>query len=351
MYRALLFSLVGIPALAGYLISNHWDGMWWTPWFILSCLLVVPTAFYAGKKFHPCIIPALLSSAWGALELVWGQSRYYTEEPATQLVIRTSAGYFLVTLLLFTVLFSWLKKKHIRDLEDAFGWLGFANAVLVLGQWVYGSPILGGLFKNPSMSGCLIAITLPLFYRIAPRRWMVLFAVTAILIQGRNIPIGLLVLVTCVRLIPDCRVLALPILAFLASMPMWMNRVLLNGRLETWTVSMKWWWANANHWFGMGPGTSLYWLPEIERRQYLRENWFFIMHSDWLQILFEQGIIGFVCAALVYVVAIKKSAQRRTLFASLVGYGTCAAVNFPLYLPSHALLGGVLVASALRRDE
>jgi len=109
-------------------------------------------------------------------------------------------------------------------------------------------------------------------------------------------------------------------------------------------LSMKWWDQNANVWVGLGPGTTTILLPYIQKINDWSESYLYIyMHSDWLQILFEHGVLGLISALGLFFYLIHRSRHNPYLTLSIVTYGIFMICNFPMRLPLTALLGAVLV--------
>ena len=70
-----------------------------------------------------------------------------------------------------------------------------------------------------------------------------------------------------------------------------------HGRLDTWLSFIQYWKSRGLEvWsFGTGPGSFVWISPALQQFQYAIYSQ---MHNDWLQILFEEGVIGFVLALL-----------------------------------------------------
>lgn len=70
------------------------------------------------------------------------------------------------------------------------------------------------------------------------------------------------------------------------------------------------------------------------------------MHNDWLEIVFNEGWVGFTLALLAYLHALFRSFNRRYLFTALFVYGLTMLVQFPLRYPGVAFLGALLATEA-----
>ncbi len=71
------------------------------------------------------------------------------------------------------------------------------------------------------------------------------------------------------------------------------------------------------------------------------------MHNDWLQILFELGIIGLAAAIIFYICLIKHSWNKKNyLFPIVCTYGFISLTQMPLRVFVFQLLGACLIMMA-----
>jgi hypothetical protein len=80
-------------------------------------------------------------------------------------------------------------------------------------------------------------------------------------------------------------------------------------RIEHWKVFFAWW-AQSWHWIvlGVGPGTFI-WISIIMGK--FTTPLFLQMHSDWLQVLWEEGLVGFSLSIWVWMDAVRRARQQR----------------------------------------
>lgn len=76
------------------------------------------------------------------------------------------------------------------------------------------------------------------------------------------------------------------------------------SRLPMWKAAVAWWNLHGNLWFGTGAGTFFWLGPKMAEFQ--PPLWFFL-HNDWLQILFELGIIGLALSFGVFLQTLKRA--------------------------------------------
>jgi O-antigen ligase len=98
------------------------------------------------------------------------------------------------------------------------------------------------------------------------------------------------------------------------------------GRLRMWAAYMDWWLANASPWFGAGPG-SFNWIGPLT---FMDEYQYYWMHNDWLQILFEYGIIGLALSLAILVKLLRSKDPRIQTFT--VGVAAVMCFYSPLHL-------------------
>lgn len=87
------------------------------------------------------------------------------------------------------------------------------------------------------------------------------------------------------------------------------------------------------HWLGMGLGSFVAYGPIIQAQTgfMLGDRWWLSLHSDWLQLVFEQGYIGAVLGLWLYLDSLWR-ADRETRMA-LVLLGICGLGYFPMQVP------------------
>jgi O-antigen ligase len=120
------------------------------------------------------------------------------------------------------------------------------------------------------------------------------------------------------------------------------------GRLDVWFNSMGYIEDRSNFWTGAGLGSFWVLGPSLNPGGQEIFTW---MHSDWLQTLFEQGILGFLSVAILYVHALVRAKRNEALFVSLAGLGAFAIANMPLRFPLAGLYGAVLIQWAMAERE
>lgn len=120
-----------------------------------------------------------------------------------------------------------------------------------------------------------------------------------------------------------------------------------NGRHEVWKLMMGFWADRSDQLFGLGGGTFFYAGPVIQLRSGYQYNILFgFMHNEYLQLLWEQGYVGFALILATGLATLKRSLDRPWLLASLFTYGFIMLTQYPFRFFSSALIGALLVREA-----
>jgi len=111
-----------------------------------------------------------------------------------------------------------------------------------------------------------------------------------------------------------------------------------HSRIDAWTEFMMVWWHQG--WIvraiGFGPGS----FPCISILNYPGKGELFIqMHSDWLQFIFEYGILGFSLILSVLIKSIKECWNDTPMLAALFGCAAFATTYHPMrFMPTMILV-------------
>src|SRR3990167_7653314 len=73
--------------------------------------------------------------------------------------------------------------------------------------------------------------------------------------------------------------------------------------------------------------------------------WWTWAHSDWIQVLYELGIIGLICYLAMFLFALRAAyINNQYVFQALVIYSITSLANFPAHFGGHAFIGVAIVA-------
>ena len=221
-----------------------------------------------------------------------------------------------------------------------FRCIGVVSSAMILFRFSMGWVPYGVLMQG-SMDGCFLVALLPLYFS----RWKeLLFAIIAIFAVGQSWPLGCFFAVLGLFCLVRRRYLLFGA-AFALSIVLGYALVgdqLFNssGRVKMWGICMSWWAQSADWMSGMGAGSFR--ILGVMLSQTIEK--FTFLHNDWLQILFEQGIIGVIMTLILYVKGCLRSGE--SLFLALAAYGLWGCANMPLRYPLAALYGAFLIVSA-----
>lgn len=120
-----------------------------------------------------------------------------------------------------------------------------------------------------------------------------------------------------------------------------------SGRVGKYNQFMTFWATNPK-WviFGVGPG-SFMWTSLLMDK--FKGELFLQMHSDWLQILWEYGLVGFLLSVAVFIGAAKDACKNPRSLAAVFGAGAFMLTYHPLHFFPTALLIAVIYVS--RKDS
>jgi hypothetical protein len=101
------------------------------------------------------------------------------------------------------------------------------------------------------------------------------------------------------------------------------------NRMKFWAPYIIWWLEKANPWVGTGLG-SFEWISATQNIRQLDGRSRMWLHSDWLQILFETGIVGFLASfALYFLILLRLTGHNRAYWLALgVAMMTYSPVQF-----------------------
>lgn len=120
-----------------------------------------------------------------------------------------------------------------------------------------------------------------------------------------------------------------------------------SGRFETWKKTMVWWVDNVNWFVGSGTG-SFWWLGSAIQDK--KTGLLAFMHNDWLQILFEQGIIGLALMAALFVQAFRRT-KKLHLRVTLAGISVAMLAQYPLRMMLGLVFVLFILFDSLEKEE
>lgn len=370
---------------------------WWSKWSVglAVCAIIIGIRFskILKCKFFGAAVAWIILS--GLFTFSWRDNMYQRFfSPDDLNAIYYTSAYGLCCALILFLSCSSLTAKIAGQIVDAFSCLCVISSTLIIVQFLRGktdSFHTGGFFDQGSMEGIFIAITYPLFaFRptvnlndwrpSAFGRWFGLYGILsplfAVLIlcgpARASQPIGVMFVVFCVWIFREPykfhwggKEIFIPVqykslmILFLISVTgavcLKINPEFLSDsdRFPTYKMNIKFLLDRpiANI-VGTGTGTYEKIGPSLQKAMNIMPGpeKFLWAHSDWLQIWFENGLIGLFlvigtgCVAFLRAI---KSKDRWWAGVSLAGYGAGMVFNFPCHLAVHAFLGIFLLVLCL----
>ena len=195
-----------------------------------------------------------------------------------------------------------------------------------------------GIFGNYSMDGVAIALVLPSLFAIHTpyiafdllKRALPLIAL--ILNPGTTplLCLGVAAVYHLIHIKRTPQAIFLGSLILLAGLVHVGPKELINpsDRFEKWSLFMSWWWDYGKHLLGTGLG-SFEWLGFVIQGQ-PKHNQFLMMHNEYLQVLFEGGVIGLTLFLTGFVFTLKKSKETHWLFLTWIMAGITFLTQYPL---------------------
>jgi hypothetical protein len=328
--------------------GDYWFDHYLGKWAVLMGVLSTYISYRVGEKTHWSV------GAFVAI-LLLGSIRSF----GYTFVDRDSV-YTAFSLLTFVSFLAWLPKKYSETLITFFAVVCLASSAYTIAEF----PLLGfyraAFSGNASMNGCLIACTVPFFDRWAAGkrdRYLLLAPiVAAIYMTDASIPLGVLSVVIGAYLWHHCGWRGTLAAAASGALVLGIGALLqgekilsTSGRTEYWKDVLTWWASSDREWLGQGTGTGRMIFQGMWRNKgHLNAQW---AHSDWLQLLFENGLVGLTAGCLAFYFTLRAARNRTWLFAAVLGYGAMAFFNYPVHLPIHSFLGASLIWLAFQKEQ
>lgn len=360
----------------------------WSQIFLCLSLFSIVIAYNLAKRIHWSVFLPVASTllhfcfyGFGRFSLIDEFNRF--TRPGIKLGVFFSGAAFLFYILFF----SQLQRKHLKHLIAGLSLAVIADAFYVIYQWVagYNENTRGGFLGYPGMNGCFMAMGLPLIMNLTPRflRYILISAIVlAVSLSNSSVPFGVLAVVLgawfFVSKIRYKKLIAsVSLVGALIGGYFVLGDTLLDdsSRLITYREYLKFWASDeyriqGTHTiiasqplqmiFGWGNGTFISYGPMIQREtgagmtfeQGMAIGTVFWAHSDWLQLLFEQGIVGLMGVLIMYFLALKRSYRmtNKSVFVGLLAFAACALLDYPAHLAPTSILGMTLILFALRKE-
>lgn len=344
-----------------------------TQWFLGSLGLGI--LFCRGLSRYVGILPRITLFYFIA-RIAWVtcyvDNQFSTYDELVRMQIYFCASHFgfllgLIVPLMFLIPLGF-RRQYQNNIGEAIGYFGVLNSMYVIAGWVWGVGILpngigySGFLNYAGLNGALIACTVPYqrYLKDGHQLWAGVFTLAAICLSKSAIPFGVLWMVWLATwwaysrfsIWKSARVALVTSPVLIAALwilnpgPLFTSA----GRFPMYRVFLKHWWDNANHWVGFAPGAFIALAEKIQILTGFNvtpraDGTLLIfaytnMHSDWGQMLFENGYIGVLLVACCVIESLMNLlVDKRIEFASLVGFVACAVFSAPTRNFPFAIVG------------
>lgn len=377
----LVSSLAFFAAILG---SREWQDQW----FLYTFFILISTSiFFVAPKlgrtaavfFFYCLASA--SYAW-----LWRHNRYFNVEPNGQMALRHFAADAAIKLLLIVI-------PLLAIVKNRRQYMGFGKAAAVMFiilnigfQFfqafreldIYGSlcareNVCGGALGNPSLSIGFMVCLLPIALKECTRSgkiFIYVMSAISVFLSKSSIAIGLFAIVSFIYGIMSFWPLLVmaPIALFAGKAAIGSVFLSSGNRFEMWKFFMEKWFSNQANWlFGMGYGTFGVFARHIQRGlkdigdgrverwwpAMKEEHWWVWMHNDWLEIIFNTGVVGILLALAVYYKGARGYYVRREWpeLQTFLLFGILMGCNYPTHVHIPAFFGGWLLIGGLVKSH
>lgn len=210
------------------------------------------------------------------------------------------------------------------------------------------------LLKNPSTNAAMIVLCLPYCLRWKLWwTWPLTFWIVASQ-QGATawLMLSAILFVTIIRHSTKKITCLLGVTGLGLATYTWYARpsfFLFFDRWDEYKLAARFWWENVNPWIGSGLGTFQVLGPAMQKwdSRPVTEVWM-SLHSDWLQLVFELGVIGTCLATWLVVDTILRTENKARL--SLIAACLFGLFYFPMQIPLVAFFLILIVVQSQKRS-
>lgn len=199
-----------------------------------------------------------------------------------------------------------------------------------------GYPRYSGLLVNPSLNAVAILLTVPFtcgYTRLA----LELLSVPLIFVTESTTAAAVYVVIKTMQL-------RRPWLVFLMAPFLFMHDFFGKTRWQEYLFFWEKFKDHINPLIGSGPNTFYFWGPYFQNQAGRKTDYWLWLHSDAFQLLFEQGIIGFILwGVALSTIVFKKQRFYRPENQALVGWLVSSITYFPIHSDMLAFIFVLLI--------
>lgn len=333
-------NIPGILLSLLFIYSLSWNQMYFKLQAFLTMLAMVSLIAYKLQKISDILVAIIFSHAMiGSLFLsVYPVSPYKNAGKWWEIDIDLLSSHSFMYLLLCAACFLLFSGKKM------LGAVLFVSVVdsliMVFNKFFSSSAVAFGLMHNSSMDATFAACMFPALLfssrtlKIKFKTPLILLSLTSVFLAQSSNGFGILavgVFAYYLSIKKSWRLAVFPLIIMAVGYVCDQNLFNSTGRFVNYERSMLFWWDNVNHWIGTGIGTYWRFGPHIQTLlKQFDHGYFTFMHSDWLQVLFELGFVGFFGCLILLVKNLFRSKGNPLVFSLLASYGAACVFNMPL---------------------
>lgn len=317
--------------------------------FLVLILLVSYFAYHIGSKSKSVV--AGLLSGWILISGIMVSHNPGIVSSIIDMRLRVIAakGFCVVSMFLFLI--STIDRKWVSSMFLFFEIMAIIQTILLLKYGV-------GLFSADSMDAAFVAVILPISF-LRPKQYpywfqFILMAIPPFILfaprLGNTFFVALATMTFSYLALKRKRIaliLTIPLIAGIMALSYRMNGISFfrhADRTEQWKFFMNWLFENEKQWLGTGLSTFQWVGPILQNKT---TDIFIWMHSEPLQIIFEQGLLGFALALILTYQCLSRSVKTPWLFVASIGLITISLTQFPLRYPVGQFLTLLLIRASL----
>lgn len=360
-----------LSALTWLAVAWNFGGDYYSgKWLGFGILGLALTAIQIHKKYGAAAATCIsFCTASMLYMLLYSGNRYSTVQPYDAMALKLFSTESMLKLYMVIVPLL-IFRIDLKRLELWGGMAACAFLFVSIGQVFLelvtdGCSIVnscGGVLRNPSLNACMMAICLPIVFKYFanPWRWLLLVLTAGAAVLGKsNMGIGMTAVFTLLHLGSRFgwrALIAVPPFAGLGWYFLGAKFMSSGDRFMMWELFMSKWAVNPNHWFfGTGFGTFGVFSKNIQQHFLPSSDkmWWIWLHNDWLQGLFETGIVGLGLMIWLYTAALR-GLIKRALYPeaqSLVLFGLAMGGNYPLHVALPCVFLAWLLCLSLYKNE
>lgn len=363
--------------------ANYYGDVHWGPWFAVLFMASVAFAKWVTQRSHwsagLCVFWSLFS---GLFVFAFWKNHYWGNPSNIVVILHDLGAQAYAAMFACAFLVASLTKKQFAHVLDGFAFVGFFQGIIFLLVvessyiWPFGlvhfpevfklEAGLQGLFGNTSMAACVSAMTLPLIFEREVFRWKWLRVMAVVLalcvVYVAQSSMGFLILMISVgayffaKTPIVTRKLQYAGLAILATIVLGqlfdyqffqLSKI---DRFKAWEVFFGYFKDQVPKVTGAGNGSFWFLGPVMQMGAKLPndQGYWVWAHNDWLQLLYEQGVTGFLIGLNLLFCVLKYSFKNPVIFACAAAYAFLCFGMYPTNLAFTGVFGMVLVRAAFR---